>query len=71
MDILTTARAALTLMREGRQTLTSIVDAVRDGQVAISTKDMGELNRLLAEEKAETEAAHNALDRAIQMAKSK
>lgn len=71
MDILAEAEAALALMRQGRQTLSSIVDAVRDGRAALDTQDVGKLNAMLAQEKTETEAAHNALDRAIQIASSK
>ena len=40
-------------------------------QAALDTKQVGELNAMLAQEQRETEAAHNALARAIQMAKSK
>lgn len=71
MDILAQAKAALALMAQGRATLNSIVDAVRDGQMALDTNQVGQLNQLLAKERIETEAAHNALDRAIQVAKSK
>lgn len=71
MDIIATAKAALAMMAEGRQTLSGIVDAVRDGQTALSTNEISELNALLAQEQKETEAAHNTLARAIQMAKSR
>lgn len=71
MDILAQARSALEMMATGRQALSSIVDAVRDGRAALDTKQMGELNAILAQEKTETEAAHNALQRAIQAAQSK
>lgn len=71
MDILATVKGALAMMAQGREAITAVVDAVRDGTVAINTKDMGELNTLLAQEQRETEAAHNALARAIQVAKSK
>jgi hypothetical protein len=71
MDVLATVRAGLALMAEGRNTIRSVVDAVRDGQTALNTTDMAELNKLLAEEQQETEAAHNALARAAEMLKSK
>lgn len=58
MDVLATVKGALAMMAEGRSTIASIVDAVRDGKTALSTKDMGELNALLAQEQRETEAAH-------------
>lgn len=71
MDVLATIKAALAMMAQGRQTIADTMDAVRDGQAAFDAKDMGELNALLAQEKKETEAAHNALQRAITMAQSK
>lgn len=71
MDVLALVKSGLALMAEGRETIASVVDAVRDGKAALSTKDQGELNILLAQEQRETEAAHNALARAIAAAKSK
>ncbi len=71
MNVLATIEAALAQMAQGRSTITAVVDAIRDGQTAISTTDMGKLNQLLAQEKQETEAAHNALARAIEAAQSK
>lgn len=71
MDILATVRGALAMMAEGRSTIAAVVDAVRDGKTALNTNQIGELNSLLAQEQRETEAAHNALARAIQTAQSK
>ena len=71
MDVLATVKGALAAMASARQTISEVTDAIRDGRTAIDAKTMSELNALLAEEQRETEAAHNTLARAIQMAKSK
>jgi uncharacterized membrane protein len=70
MDIIATVEAAIAMMAQGRQAINDVVDAVRDGKVALQTTDVGKLNALLAQEKTETQAAHNALDRAIQALQS-
>ena len=71
MDILATVTQGLALIRSGREAIKTVTDAVRDGQIALNTKDMGELNELLRQEQAETAAADNALRRAIEVFKSK
>jgi aminoglycoside N3'-acetyltransferase len=71
MDVLATVTTAIEAIRQGRETIKAITDAVRDGQTAISTKDMGQLNELLRQERIETAAADNTLRRAIEVFKSK
>jgi aminoglycoside N3'-acetyltransferase len=71
MDVLATVTTAIEAIRQGRETIKAITDAVRDGQTAISTKDMGQLNELLRQEQIETAAADNTLRRAIEVFKSK
>jgi hypothetical protein len=68
MDWLAKAREALALVKEGRAALGKVVDAVKDGSAALSTTDQAELNRLLAEETAESRAAHDSLEEAIRTA---
>lgn len=68
MNVIEMATKAIAMMSEGREAISKIADAVRDGQVALGSKDMTELNALLAQEKTESEAAHNTLQRAIQIA---
>lgn len=67
---LAAARTALALMQEGRNALRAVVDGVRDGQMALQPNEIGELNEMLANEQRETEAAHNQLARAIEVARS-
>lgn len=71
MDWLEKARAALAVIRSGRTALASVVDAVKDGSAAINTTDQAELNRLLAEETAESRAAHDSLEEAIAAAEAR
>lgn len=71
MDWLGKARAAIAAIREGRTALAHVVDAVKDGTAAINTTDQAELNRLLAEETAESRAAHDSLEEAIKAAEAR
>jgi hypothetical protein len=65
------ARDAVAMVSEGRQALSSVVSAVRDGTAALSTTDQAELDRLLAKETAESRAAHDELEQAIQDAEKR
>lgn len=65
------AQKAIASIKDGREMLTKVTDAVRDGRVALDTESQSELNRLLAEEQKETEAANNSLARAIEVARNK
>lgn len=57
MDYLEKARAALDLIRKGREALAGVTDAVKDGSAALSASDQTELDRLLEAEEAETAAS--------------
>lgn len=70
-QILEMARQSVQHIRTARELVTRVTDAVRDGRVALNTKEQAELNKLLAEEQSETEAAGNSLRRAIEEARSK
>lgn len=65
MDWLKMARDGIALLQQGRQAVTAVVDAVKDGSAALSTTDKAELDRLLAEETRESRAAHDSLKAAL------
>lgn len=71
MDWLAKAREGLALIQQGRQAVTAVADAVKDGSAALSTTDQAELNRLLAEETRESRAAHDSLEEAIRAAEAR
>lgn len=71
MDWLKRARDAAAMISEGRQALSSVVSAVRDGTAALSTTDQAELDKLLAAEAEQSRAAHDELERAIQDAENR
>ena len=65
MDIMKAIAEAKAIFDQGREAVTKIVDAVSDGKVAIDAKTQAELDALLAQERQETEQAHQALQDAI------
>lgn len=70
-DLLAKAREALALVRQGREALSRVTDAVKDGSAALSATDKAELDRLLAEETRESRAAHDSLEAAIAAAEGR
>lgn len=71
MDWLKMARDGIALLQQGRETVTRVADAVKDGSAALSTEDQAELDRLLAQETAESKAAHDSLEEAIRAAEAR
>ena len=65
MDIAKAIADASALFAQGREAVAKIVDAVNDGKVAVDAKTQADLDALLAQEQAETAAAHQALQDAI------
>jgi uncharacterized protein YkvS len=65
LNILDEAKKFIALMQEGREGLAGIVDAVKDGKVAVDATTQAELNSMLEKERAETKEAHDNLQNAI------
>lgn len=57
MDYLEKAKAALDLIRRGREALSGVTSAVKDGSAALSATQQAELDAMLAKEEAETAAS--------------
>jgi hypothetical protein len=65
MNILDEAKKAFELFQQGRSALEALASGVADGTHALSTTDKAELDRMLATERAESQAAHDNLQNAI------
>jgi hypothetical protein len=63
--ILDAAQKAFDLFNEGREALEAIASSVKDGKAAISSDDQAALNTMLEKERAESIAAHDNLQNAI------
>jgi hypothetical protein len=64
-DLLAKARSAMDLIREGRQALGAVVDAVKDGKAGIDAATIGEIDALFEQERIENRQTDAAIKDAI------